>query len=61
MKHKHRWKVYSTALVPPTILVSCKCGSDGWVRDFTPEEWGEAFYAPSNPYVWSDNERVKVK
>ena len=58
--HTHHWKVYSTALVPNTIMVSCSCGAEGQVTKFTQEEWDRAFYAPSEPYPWEDDSRVKI-
>jgi hypothetical protein len=33
----------------------------GSVNDPTKEEWGEAFYAPSNLYRWIDKSRVTVR
>lgn len=57
---KHEWVVYSTGLCPPTIMLYCeKCELDGFVEDFTQEEWNRAFYAPSSHYRWIDSKRVK--
>jgi hypothetical protein len=53
--------VYSTALVPPTIMLSCECGAEGRVTNFKLYEWSAAFYAPSGPYKWTgENKRVKL-
>ncbi len=55
----HQWMVYSTALCPPTILVTCSaCRTFGQVRDYTRAEWAAAFFAPGNPYQWHNGERV---
>ncbi len=50
---KHNWIVYSTAVVDATILVECsKCKERGGVlrKDFTEQDWKDAFTAPSDPY-----------
>ena len=48
---EHSWIVYSFSLCPPTIMVYCeKCGEDGFIEDFTEEDWDKAFYAPSDNY-----------
>ncbi len=55
----HEWIVYSTALVPPIIMVECKlCGERAGVLQHTAEEWGQAYHAPSQPYRWADESRV---
>ena len=55
----HDWWVYSTAVENGVLLVeSRRTGERGYVPDPTPEEWRQAFHAPSNPYPWSDNARV---
>ena len=43
-------------------MVECvKCHIFGQVDDYTEEEWREAFYAPSNPYIWKGgNDRIEV-
>ena len=61
MKHKHKWIVYSTSLCPPTIMVYCDCGADGWIKDFTEEEWDAAFYAPSNNYPYEGKGKVTIR
>jgi len=56
---KHQWIVYSTALIPPVIMLRCeKCDISGTVNDYTQSEWNDAYYADSSPYRWHDNERV---
>lgn len=57
----HVWIVYSTALIPPCLMLKCKkCETTGTVHDSTSEEWGEGFYAPRKPYEWrGGNDRVK--
>ena len=55
----HKWMVFSTSLVPPTIMVYCPlCGIHGRVEDYSAEEWGDAFYAPDKNYRWHDDKRV---
>lgn len=52
-KCKHIWRVYSTAICPPTIMMSCaKCNEYGFVQDFTGDEWSKAYHSPSDPYIW---------
>ena len=59
MNCDHNWVVFSTALMPPTIMVECaECGAYGGVLDHTLEEWNLAFYAPSMPFRWADDSRV---
>ncbi len=56
--NEHDWWVYSTAVSSHVLLVECrKTGDRGYVAKPTPEEWRQAFHAPSNPYPWSDNVR----
>lgn len=60
MTCEHKWHVFSTAIEDVVLMCECdKCGSFGIVEDPSKEEWGEAFYAPSNPYLWTDNRRVR--
>lgn len=57
----HRFVVFSTAVQDGVLLVECnECGRVGIVPDPTREEWSKAFTAPSQPYDWSDNARVKL-
>ena len=53
------WEVYSTATSDRSLLVrSRSTGMRGYVADPTPQEWSDAFHAPSNPYPWRHPERV---
>lgn len=55
----HEWIVYSTALVPATIMLKCHlCGERGGVLEHTREEWALAYYAPTWPFRWADESRV---
>lgn len=59
MNCDHVWIVYSTAMIPPTIMVECaECGALGGVLEHTQEEWGLAYHAPSMPFRWADDSRV---
>ena len=56
---EHEWIVISTALLPPTIMVNCNvCNAFGGVLEHTAEEWALAYYAPSMPFRWADDDRV---
>lgn len=58
----HEWVVFSTAINDGCLMVQCvNCGAHGSVDDPTEEEWSEAFYAPSHPYRWMDDERVNIR
>lgn len=58
-KCDHEWVVYSTSLQDGSLEVHCnKCALLGSVPNPTKEEWSKAFDAPSNPYPWSENDRV---
>jgi hypothetical protein len=58
----HEWVVYSTALNEVWLMLQCvECGLLGTVEDPSPEEWSEAFHAPSSPYRWRDELRVVEK
>ena len=61
-KCKHKWIVYSTALIGCVIMVHCElCKSLGGITENTKEEWNKAYHAPSNPYHWtSGNDRVII-
>jgi hypothetical protein len=53
------WWVYGTVVEGRAILVECrKTGARGSINDPTPEEWRQAFHAPSRPYHWPDSGRV---
>lgn len=57
----HEWEVYSTALADVCLELHCsKCAIVGAVNKPTKEEWAKAFDAPSNPYSWTENDRVAV-
>lgn len=49
-EHSHEWIVHSTALVDPAILVRCACGQAGSVQKYEPDDWRQAFHAPSRPF-----------
>ncbi len=54
--------MFSTALLDACLMLQCiECGTHGTVDDPTKEEWSEAFYAPSNPYRWEDESRVRIR
>ena len=56
---EHDWVVYSTAVEDVVILVECaKCQARGYIAEFEPGEWHQAFWAPSFPYGWRDASRV---
>jgi hypothetical protein len=61
--HTHTFYVFSTAINEAAIMVLCRCGQFGVIAfdDHTQEEWRAAFSAPTNPYVWPDNNRVTLK
>lgn len=63
MATQYDWFVFSTALQDHVIMVECKkTGGFGIIRNPTKDEWGKAFYAPSNPYRWTGgNDRVEVQ
>ena len=58
-EHEHEWWVFSTALGEGALMCGCNCGGFGVVEDPTKEEWSLAYYAPSNPFRWADNSRVR--
>lgn len=58
----HEWVVFSTALAEVWLMLQCvHCGAHASVNDPSSEEWGEAFYAPDHPYLWSDKSRVTIR
>lgn len=59
--HKHEWIVYSTAVGYGVIMVKCDCGRTGSIHNPSIDEWKAAYYAPSNPYLWTgDNSRIHI-
>src|ERR1051325_1475738 len=62
MNHLHEWVVFSTALQECCLMLQCvECGLMGTVDDPTKEEWSKAFHAPSRPYRWDDESRVRIQ
>ncbi|MCD0459568.1 hypothetical protein [Roseiconus lacunae] len=58
----HEWVVFSTAIDDGCLMVQCvNCGAHGSVDDPSPEEWSEAFHAPTHPYLWTEKRRVNVR
>jgi hypothetical protein len=58
----HEWFVISTVLDEVSLMVQCaNCEARGTVDDPTREEWSRAFSAPSNPYRWHDESRVRIR
>ncbi len=59
---EHEWIVFSTAVGVGCLMLRCQqCEAFGTIDDPTLDEWKTAFYAPSNPYRWSDNKRVNIR
>lgn len=58
--HSHSWIVFSTVMDQGWLMVRCKCGGVGVVKDPTSAEWGQAFHAPFSPYSWPEPDRVDV-
>ena len=59
---EHKWIVYSTAINQKVLLVKCeKCSMRGSISNPTDYEWKMAFFAPSYPFVYVDNEERIVK
>lgn len=55
----HEWVVYSTALSEGWLMLQCvECGAMGTIDDPSPQEWSDAFHAPSRPYRWHDGKSV---
>ena len=51
------WYVVSTGIASRSLILECsKSGARGVVKDPSAEEWAAAFYAPSNPYMWTGGE-----
>src|SRR5262249_18063558 len=62
MAHFHEWVVYSTALEDRCLMLQCvECGALGTVDDPTKEEWRKGYYAPSRPYRWTHEARVRLR
>jgi hypothetical protein len=60
--HAHEWVVFSTALEEHWLMLQCiGCGWHGVVEAPSAREWSQAFRAPSRPYRWYDEARVKIK
>lgn len=58
----HEWVVFSTAIQDVCLMLQCViCGAHGSVDDPTAEEWSEAYHAPAQPYLWTENDRVNVR
>lgn len=59
---KHDWWVVSTALAEKCLIVECQTtGITGCVRDPSPEEWKDAFYAAGHPYPFCGSKyRVEI-
>ncbi len=56
---EHEWEVYCVALEDEFLEVHCRnCSILGAVKEPTEHEWNKALSAPSNPYLWTDKERV---
>jgi hypothetical protein len=56
---EREWVVFSTALRQGWLLLECRItGNTGTVRDPSEKEWNDAWWAPSEPYIWKDNSRV---
>lgn len=61
-KIENEWWVVSTILTKGWLMLQCRVtGKRGFVKDPTKAEWGTAFYAPSNPYLWHDTSRVEAE
>jgi hypothetical protein len=58
--HSHSWIIFSTMVDQGWLLVRCKCGGVGIVKDPTSEEWSRAFNAPCFPCMWPEPGRVEV-
>ena len=60
MTHQHEWVVFSTALADCCLMVQCvDCCEMGTIDDPSEKEWSEAYYAPSRPYRWVDESRIR--
>src|SRR4051812_43497559 len=62
LPHAHEWVVFNTALRERWLMLQCvECGLHAAVEDKSPGEWAQAFHAPSRPYRWYDESRVRVQ
>jgi hypothetical protein len=44
------------------LMLQCvECGQHATVEEPSLEEWSQAFFAPSRPYLWHDGSRVRFK
>lgn len=60
--HAHEWVVFSTILADRALFVQCVgCGTSGTVDDPSKKEWKRAFRAPSRPYRWDDESRIRQR
>ncbi len=58
----HQWIVFSIALAEGWLMLNCTtCGAMGTVDEPTKAEINQAYRAPSRPYEWSDNPRVRIR
>lgn len=57
---KKGWRVVSTAMCPPVIMLEHADGRTGTVATYSRKEWADAYYAPSKPYPWTDESRIVV-
>ena len=58
-KHFHKWIVRGCALCPPTVMVECKCGVHGNVKNHDRTLWESAYYAPSAPFALPEQYLVR--
>ena len=57
----HSWYVVSTILSEVSLQVLCeKCGLYGDVPGPNEAEWSRAFDSPSQPYEWTQGDRVRT-
>jgi hypothetical protein len=62
MDHSHEWVVFSTAIEDGFLMLQCvDCGLMATVDDPSEVEWSEAFHAPSRPYRWADESRLRLR
>jgi hypothetical protein len=58
----HEWAVFSTFVEDRALFVQCvECGASGTVDDPSKNEWKRAFHAPSRPYRWHDESRIRQR
>lgn len=59
---KREWWVFSTCLGARELMLHCGLTEAlSVVEKPTKEEWSRAFTAPSEPYRWTDEDRVTFK